>query len=237
MKEGTLMPSDKPDKVEHWRHPVSAVQTLSATAFAEKVMENGLRVVGPYAGYLYAAVDNEDGFDMIRTYSDRIAWLYQARRVLTQDNAGGGALRIKVSIASGQVAKLVAADCTGPASNTTLVAVLADEDGAITARLASIGAGVSNEFSLPSIGGAATTTANVAHSLGLVFGAGQTIWIDAAAAAQTETLTLGISLLLPSNTNSTGSDVTWSVVGSAGTPNLGASTISTTNTMTLVVLP
>ena len=94
------MPSDKPDRVEKWRHPVSAVKTLDADKFAEMVIESGLRVVGPYQGYVYAALETDDGYDLYKAYQAK-KWLWQAAHVLTQDAGGGGALTIRVSVASG----------------------------------------------------------------------------------------------------------------------------------------
>ena len=77
------MASDKPDRVEKWRHPLSAVKTLEADAFAELVLENGLRVVGPYRGYVYAALETDDGFDMYKAYQSK-KWIWQSRIVFTQ---------------------------------------------------------------------------------------------------------------------------------------------------------
>lgn len=61
------MPSDRPDKVEKWRYNVSQAKSITATAFAQMVLENGLRVIGPDSnGYKYCALETEDGFDVYR---------------------------------------------------------------------------------------------------------------------------------------------------------------------------
>lgn len=93
------MPSDKPDKVEKWRHPVSAVQTLSGTAFAQMVMEHGLRVVGPSSGYLYAALETDDGHDMFRTFA---GWETVAISTTATANPAAGAQLATVTVPAGK---------------------------------------------------------------------------------------------------------------------------------------
>ena len=61
------MASDKPDSIEKWRHSVSSPVTVTASRFAELVLEQGLRVIGPDSdGYKYCALETEDGYDLYR---------------------------------------------------------------------------------------------------------------------------------------------------------------------------
>lgn len=61
------MTSDKPDMVHKWRRPVATPHTTTAAAFAELVLEHGLRVIGPDSdGYKYAALETDDGYDVYR---------------------------------------------------------------------------------------------------------------------------------------------------------------------------
>lgn len=60
------MPSDKPDRVEKWRKAAANATTLTTEAFADLIVENGLRAVGPFEGMVYAALETDDGFDMYR---------------------------------------------------------------------------------------------------------------------------------------------------------------------------
>ena len=154
-------------------------------------------------------------------------WAWQARHVLTQDNAGGGALRIRVNIPTGSVATLIALYAKGSASGgNTLKVYLMDEDNTRAGLLASIAAGANLETHLPSIGAVASASANLTNSCGLKILPGQFLAADSATCLQTETETMYIALLLSAPTLPT--VVT---TGSAGTPNLAASTISAANTL------
>lgn len=162
----------------------------------------------------------------------QIWYLYQARRVNTQTNGAGGALRTRISVPAGQVAKLVQVYAEGTASaGSSLSSDILDEDGAQAVRVAYVAAGATREFKLPSIGSAATAHGNIADTNGMIIGPGQFLIIDASAALQTETLKVGVTLLL-----STSTEPTWDTTGSAGTPSLAASTISAANTMVAVVM-
>ncbi len=160
---------------------------------------------------------------------EQATWIYQARRVNTQTNAGGGALRTIITLASGQLARIVQCAVIGPASVTsTLIITVFDEDGMEYGRLFNCLAGASNVGRLPSIGSGGTATGNIANSTGLVLPAGATLAFDGSVAIQNETLTVGIVLELLNLPTVP----TWATTGSAGTPSLAASTISAANTLT-----
>ena len=192
----------------------------------------------PYemGGYLYLTVKERDGWQTYRTYGHKWRWLYQCARVNTQANAAGGALYTRVRIGSGIMAELVMMSAIGPTTNTTLSADVSDEDGTYPSVLLSIAAGATRKGSIPTIG-VANTSSGAMQTMGMKFGPGQIIRWYSAAAAQTETLSLYVVFLLPITAASDGSDITWDTTGSAGTPGLGASTISAANTMQAVLLP
>lgn len=93
------MPSDKPDRVEQWRHPVAQVKTIDADKFAELVLESGLRVVGPSGGYLYAALETDDGHDMYRTF---VGFESAAIATSATANPAAGANPAAVTVAAGK---------------------------------------------------------------------------------------------------------------------------------------
>lgn len=226
-------PSEPPFK---WRHDPDSPITVSAAAFARLVAENNLKPI-EVDGYLWAWLPTEDGYDTYRAYGPKWKMLYQARRVVTQDNAGGGALTIRISVASGKTAKLVEMFAYGPASaGATLEMRILDEDGSVGPVLSSVAAGANRSSSLPQIG-TTNTTSNTIDSNGLILGPGQYVRIAASAALQTETLEVFAAFLLPNNAAAGGTDITWDTTGSAGTPNLAASTISAANTLQAVLLP
>lgn len=226
------MPSDKPDEVRKWRHPVSAVQTISATAFAEMLLENGMRAVGPYDGYLYAALQTDDGFDMFRVaHTPRV--FYTARRVATQANGGGGAVIIDVTCAAGQMMRLISASMANSGTNTCAIIVY-DEDNASTCQYAYVGSAATTSCRLPSIGSAATASSNIANSQDLIVLPGQKLsFAQSGAGAQNDTITVAVVFELIG----TDDEPTWSVARStnAGSVTLAASTISAANTLVTVV--
>ena len=155
-------------------------------------------------------------------------WIYQGRRVNTQMNAGGGALSIRLSIASGQIAILRSLRAIGPASvGATLNIRVLDEDSAIHNVLSVLVAGADNNVHLPAIGTAPSATSNLAQSSGIILAPGQYLAVNASAALQTETLTVAVTLEL----FNLETEPTWDTTGSTGTPSLAASTISTANTL------
>lgn len=230
MKEGTLMPSDKPESVKKWRHPISTVQTLDSDAFVEKVLENGLRVLGPHEGYYYLADETDDGYDLIRTPA-RTRWFYNVRRVATQANAGGGAIIIDITCPTGQLYKLVS--CRGANSGTnTLIAVIADEDLATDMTLAEIASAAGTKFSLPSIGSTSGTSANIANSTGLLFGQAHTLSIyQTGAGIANDTLTISMTLEVLNPKGTTTPIYSKDRSTNAADVTLAASTISATNTL------
>lgn len=164
---------------------------------------------------------------------EKVAYLYQARRVATQANAAGGAIKIDITVAAGQVAKLIGVSMINSGTNGILVNAL-DEDGVTQIqRIASVGSGAGTYISLPTIGSVATATQNMATSEGLLIGPGSSLALDqTGAGAQNDTSTIGIMLLLSTNT-----EPTWSKARSTNQADvtLAASTISTANTLQAVV--
>jgi len=159
-------------------------------------------------------------------------WLYQARRVNTQTNVAGGALTTRVSIPTGQVAKVVRLYVQGTASATaTLFGYVFDEDTAGVSFIGSVPAGASRTFHLPSIGSGAVAHNNVADTTNMILGPGEYLVAVSSVAIQNEAQTVGVVLLL-----STPTEPTWDTTGSAGTPSLAASTISAANTLQAVVM-
>jgi len=158
-------------------------------------------------------------------------YLYQARRVNT--SGGAGALHTRITMNPGQAARLVRSIAIGAASaGATLEIVTLDEDGAGSGYLALIGAGASRTARLPSVGIAATATNNIMNSQDMMFGPGETIDYVSSASLITETLTVGIVLLL-----STPDIPIWDITGSVGGSALADSTISAANTLQKVDLP
>ena len=202
-------------------------RTVTGEAFAKLVAENDLKVEGPFQGYFYAKLKAEDGWELYRTLSGH-KWVYQARRVCTQDNVAGGVLNVNLSVATGQLAVIRSLNAVGPASaGATLQCITYDEDTAAGGYLANIPAGASRSFNLPTTGTAANATSNLMSSEGFVLAPGMTIKIAASAAAQTETLSVAVVMEL----YNLATVPTWSTTGSGGTPNLAASTISDANTL------
>jgi len=158
-------------------------------------------------------------------------WLYQARRI--NASGGAGALVIRIQMNPGQVGRIVGMFTQGPASaGATLYCVVVDEDGANVSQLVAIAAGASRSAYLPSIGTAATANANTANSHDYMLGPGEYLTITGSTSLITETLTVGIKLLL-----STPEIPLWDITGSVGGSALGDSTISPENTLQKVDLP
>ena len=228
-----MPPDERPEnKAFHWRREDAYIE-VTAEAFAKLVAENGLPTLGPFGGYYYAMKHTTEGEELYRTVNGKnIWWLQQGRYVVTQDNVGGGALTIRISVSTGQVAKLTAMYVKGSASaGSGLVVYTVDEDTASVLSLATVAAGANRSVSLPTSGTASSTTGNMATSEGLLLGPGQYLVSNASAALQTEVLTVYFALL---TSNSTA--VVIDTTGSAGTPNLGANSISAANALQAVVM-
>lgn len=159
-------------------------------------------------------------------------WLYQACRVNTQTNAGGGTLRTRISMPAGMVGRLVSMAVIGAASVTAILAVVkTDEDLTSIHNMAYIAAGASRSAYLPSIGSSAGSNANIADTGGMMIGPGEILYSETSVVLQNETLAVGVVLLLSAPTLPT-----WDTIGSAGTPSLAASTISAANTLQAVLI-
>lgn len=187
------MTSDKPDGVQKWRN--TTAQTLTAAEFAQKVLENGLRVVGPYEGYVYCALDSDDGYDLFKAYQAK-RWVWQSRIVFTQTNAAGGAIKADYSVATGQVARLVSAFTINSGTNG-IVVYKRDEDNASNSYLAVIASAAGTSTYLPSIGAAASTAQNIINSTGMMLFPGEKLSFEqTAAGAQNDNMTQCVTLEL-----------------------------------------
>jgi len=157
-------------------------------------------------------------------------WLYQARRVNT--SGGAGALVIRISINPGQVARLVRMYAIGPLSaGSTLAINTIDEDGGEMGLFGYAAAGATRNLGLPSIG-ASAAHGTVMNSVDALFGPGSYLVTTASASLATETLTVGIALLLSAP------DIPiWDITGSVGGSALADSTISAANELQKVDLP
>ena len=126
-------------------------------------------------------------------------WLYQARRVATQANVAGGAVIVDISPAAGQTVRLVSLGARNSGTNTLNIFIY-DEDNAINpyqAYLANVGSAAGNTFHLPSLGSAASASANIESSQNIYVAAGQKLSIvQTGAGAQNDTLTVAVTLVL-----------------------------------------
>ena len=202
-------------------------QTLEPDTFARKVIEDRLRVEGPIRGYLYAQKEGMKDDELYRTYASK-KWIYQARRVATQANAGGGSVRADISVATGQVARLITSHVVNSGTNG-LNLWKRDEDAANAVYLGSVASAAATNASLPNLG-TSTASANVAFSHGMLISPGQTLSFDqTVAGAQNDTITIAIELELYNLPTLP----TWSVARStnAADVTLADSTISEANTL------
>jgi len=199
-----------------------ATQTLELEpdAFWRMVTEENLKVGGPSAGYQWTGRKGKDGWETFKVRAQPIGWLYQARRVWTS-GVGGGAVTIRISVPTGVVAKLIAAEIIGPASaGATMSIFLLDEDGANMTKLAYLAAGATRIVYLPSVG---TTAAhdNTPMTLGMMVGPGQYISTVCSASLQNETVKVSITMLMSAEVSPV-----WDTTGSVSVGALAASTIS-----------
>ena len=217
------MPPDQ-DKAFRWRRE-DAYITVEPDAFAKKVHEDGLTVKGPFGGYWYAMVSTTEGQELWRTNASG-RWLYQARRVATQANVAGGAVKVDITPAAGQTLKLIAADMINSGTNAAICSILDEDNAAATNILANVASGAATRYSLPSIGSAATATGNATNSTDVIIMAGQKLsfW-QSGAGAQNDTLTVAVVLELIGS----GVEPTWSKARSTNEADvtLAANTIST----------
>ena len=203
---------------------------LDKDAFMRLVTEEHLQVEGPSGGYLYTGKRGRNGWELYKTPNN--PWyLYQARRINTQ-GAANGALTTRISMPAGVVGIIQAMYVRGALSAATLEVYRYDEDGAQMGLWASVAAGATRQINLPSIGSAASATNNPPNTTDTKLGPGEILAATTSAALQTETLTVGVVILLSAPT-----EPTWDTTGSAGTPSLAASTISAANTMQMVAMP
>ena len=173
---------------------------------------------------------------MSSTNDHPVWWLYQARRQATNTNAAGNPIIIDISLAAGQVAKLVKGFVQQSTTAThTLLAIHNDEDNVGPPIAYVAAAAAASEVRLPSIGTAANASANIMSSQGLMLGPGEklTCQTGGASAAANDTLAVSVSLLL-----STPTIPTWDTTRSTDTAQitLAASTISAANTLQAVVM-
>jgi len=208
---------------------------LDKDGFMRLVTEEHLQVEGPSGGYLYTGRKGKRGWELYKT-ANNPWWLYQGRRINTQGVAGPNALQTNIAVPDGCIAKLVGGQVVGTASaGATLVGYVYDEDGAILMKLCANAAAANSVAHFPQIGTtstAATTSNNVANSVGLLLGPGMYIGFISSVSIAAETLSVGISLLMSQKV-----EPTWNTTGSGGTPTLADSTISEANTFLMVPMP
>ena len=205
--------------------------TLESDAFAWLVTEHKLQVEGPIRGYFYTGKRGKTAWELYKTYAGK-KWIYQARRICTQDAAGPAVLAVRIHVNPDQVARLIAMEINGPASAGNVSGIrVYDEDMAQIAILALAAATANVSLHLPSIGTAATATNNRTQSLGYILPPGNYLLTGASVSLITETLAVGVVMEL----YNVPTLPVWDTTGSAGTPNLAASTISAANTLTEVL--
>ncbi len=156
-------------------------------------------------------------------------WIYQARRVATQANVAGGAVKVDISLAGGQIARLISAFVSNSGTNDMTLAV-ADEGNNTLFNGGTIASGAARGSSWPNIG-TATVHSNIANSTGVVIPSGTKLAIyQTGAGAQNDTLTIAIVLEL----FNLSTIPTWDKSRStnAADVTIAASTISAANTLT-----
>jgi len=167
--------------------------------------------------------------------SGRLAWLYQARRVATQGNAAGGAIKIDIGLATGQMAELVTLRAYN-SGNNRVQGWVCDEDYECHAGFfIDTTTGIGTNGNVPSIGTSATGATNIIYSAGLKMGPGQLMALhQTAAGVQNDTLIISMTLLLFNKPT----EPTWSKARSTNAANvtLAASTISEANTLQQVMV-
>jgi len=207
----------------------TAERELSNEAFMQEVTQRGLDVKGPSGWYLFAGYQGPRGWEVIKTDARDTTWIYQARRVATQANAAGGAIKIDISVASGQIARLICAYVANSGTNDMTILLL-DEDAANACVLGTVASGAARTANLPTIG-LSVTNANFATSEGFIIPSGAMLSFgQTGAGAQNDTMTVYICLELFNNSTIP----TWSKARSTNEANvtLAASTISTANEIT-----
>lgn len=227
------MPPDKAVEQLPWKWRQLTPIGLGPSEFAQLVLEDDLRVI-ELGGWRYAAKKTQDGYDLYRSSN---WYLYQATRLCTNANAAGHPMTITLTFAAGQVIRLNQMISKNVTLGThTMVIYVADEDGVSIAQLATAGvAAATNYCFLPSIGSAATASANYIDSTNLWLGPGQKLIVTEAtdSANAGDTLLVAVSLLLSTNT-----EPTWAATGTdVANYTFAASTISAANTVQLVAVP
>ena len=165
--------------------------------------------------------------------SGRLAWFYQARRVATQTNIAGGAIKVDISLAVGQVAQVVSLEGINSGTNDVLLNVN-DEDNAEQSRFNYQGSGAGVTLRAPT-GGTTGAANNSVSGIGFVLGPGQKLSSSqTAAGAQNDTHTVAVSLLLFNKPT----EPTWSKARSTNQADvtLAESTISAANMLQQVMV-
>jgi len=160
----------------------------------------------------------------------QVTAIYQARCVTTQANAAGGAIIVDISLAAGQIAKLIYLSASNSGTNDIEIALL-DEDNASSSSLGYCASAAANMLRVPSIGSAATGGGNRISSIEVIIPSGAKLSvIQSGASVQNHTLTIAIGLELFNDFTIP----TWSKARStnAADVTIAASTISAANTLT-----
>lgn len=176
----------------------------------------------------------QENFVGVRLHDD-VTFIYQARRVATQANVGGGPVIIDVSLATGQIARIIGGRALNSGTNTALGYII-DEDNAVTTTIGTTTSGAGSNSQYPSIGSGATATANIASSVDFILPAGAKLsFQQSGAGAQNDTFTVALILELLNDPTIP----TWDKSRSTNPADvtLAASTISAANTIQPIVRP
>ena len=169
-----------------------------------------------------------------RLHSDVTA-IYQARRATQQENLAGGAIKVDVTLATGQMARLIAASGTNTGTNSAYIH-LRDEDAALTDTLCAVASAAGTMAAAPCAGQAGASSGGAIAAQGLILPAGAMLSFEqAGAGAQHDYLQVAVVLELIGDF----SIPTWAKSRSTNEADvtIGASSISATNTMQYMVRP
>ena len=170
--------------------------------------------------------------DIIKSVG-QLWYLYQARRVATQANAGGGAIIVDVALASGQIARGVMGRVILGSANNGISLNVVDEDNSAAVFIGTVATGANRNAQFPSVGQTVGMD-NASFTGNLYLGPGQKFSsANMGVGAAGDTMTLAIQMWL-----NTPVEPTWSKERSTNPADvtLAASTISAANTMRGVLL-
>lgn len=200
---------------------------LDNAAFSRLVTEEHLQTT-ELGGYVYTGKQGKDGWVVFRTYGPKWRNLYICRQTAKQTNAGGGAILVDLTCASGMMFELVSMQAVNSGTNTLVCRIYDSANDTHLNNISSMGSAAGTNFNLPSVGGTAATSSNTPLSLGLKVGPGQKLTaLQTGVGLQNDELMVAVSLLLP--ITATAADISWSKARSTNaadvtlTENLAAS--------------